>query len=72
MGGGLGIKPHYNLAYDESNKSLIFYPCIPFAAVSRTYHPAPLPPPLLPGEAGELKQPLTLKLMVPAWRPHLL
>ena len=24
-GGGLGIKPQYNLAYDESNKSLIFY-----------------------------------------------
>ena len=61
-GGGLSIKPHYNLAYDESNKSLIFYPCIPFAAVSRIYHPAPLPrcppdiaSPLLSGEAGELK-----------------
>ena len=71
MRGGLGIKPHYNLAYDESNKSLIFYPCIPFAAVSRIYHPAPLPrcppdiaSPLLSGEAGELKQPSTLKLMV--------
>ena len=28
-GGGLGIKPHYNLAYDESNKSLVFYPLTP-------------------------------------------
>ena len=31
-GGGLGIKPQYNLAYDESNKSLVFYPLTPFAA----------------------------------------
>ena len=28
-GGGLGIKPHYNLAYDESNQSLAFYPLTP-------------------------------------------
>ena len=28
-GGGLGIKPYYNLAYDESNKSLVFYPLTP-------------------------------------------
>ena len=33
-----------------------------FAAVSRVYHPSPLPPLLLSGEAGELKLLSTLKL----------
>ena len=35
-----------------------------FAAGCRAYLPAPLPPPLLVGEAGELKLPLTVKGIV--------
>ena len=43
MRGGIGIKPHYNLAYDESNKSLIFYHLTPLRLdVEHT-----IPPPYL-------------------------
>ncbi|MCI6324250.1 MAG: hypothetical protein MR787_04130 [Bacteroidales bacterium] len=48
----------------DSYQSFILRPLsfIPFAAVAElTFRP--LPPPLLPGEAGELKQPSTLKLI---------
>ena len=52
-GGGLGIKPQYNLAYDESNKSLIFYLLTPLRLEAECTIPPPYPPPLLTGEAGE-------------------
>ena len=42
-GGGLGIKPQYNLAYDESNKSLAFYPLTPLRLLP-SVPSRPLPP----------------------------
>ena len=76
-GGVLGIKPQYgSTCIDGGSKSFIlcplsfvlyllsfiFCPLSPFAAVSRTYLPAPVPPPLLIGEAGEQKLPSTLNV----------
>ena len=69
-GGGLGIQPQCELHKTKVFLSFIMYSfvlCfflfsfIPFVVRDRMYHPAPVPPPLLTGEAGELKLPSTLK-----------
>ena len=44
------------MTFISQNLSVLYpAPSIPFAAGCRTYHPAPVPPPLLSGEAGELE-----------------
>ena len=53
-GGGLGNKPQYNLAYDESNKSLIFYLLTPLRLEAECTIPPPYPLPSFQERRGSL------------------